>query len=387
MNSANGWIEKFGFLVKKEPLLYQDFDSMYKTLKKLGFVYGINVAIPEFVRSEHKLTEDEMAKVNLLTALYGTYKLQCAHISFEDFLEKVFSFYQDLKVDNSSFFHKILAGKKTVAQLEMLIDSRVYIEDNLIGKTFSSFITNSLLYIDVLLFRQYLVDPNDIREQAQRLEYLTINITYHSLSSKEKNRSDERLAQLFASSLTFIESEAKKFDGLYREKLLANTSTFENQYFLDIACLTVWEDHSLDYQESEFVFGFGKDLGFEETDIKNSLIEVQEFFKINSRSVPFLKDHNLAVQFYDSMAKVVNKLILRNSKRLQKELSQSKELVYLLSKSTLKDLTSEEKKKVQNQLLDIFKSIPSLAIFFTSRRGCFTTYFYQAHSKIASLCL
>jgi hypothetical protein len=63
------------------------------------------------------------------------------------------------------------------------------------------------------------------------------------------------------------------------------------------------------------------------------------------------------------MAKVVNKLILRNSKRLQKELSESKELVTLLSQSTVRDLSVEEKKKVQKYLLDIFKSIPSLAIF------------------------
>jgi hypothetical protein len=63
------------------------------------------------------------------------------------------------------------------------------------------------------------------------------------------------------------------------------------------------------------------------------------------------------------MAKIVNKLIIRNSKRLQKELSESKELVYLLSKSTVKELSKEEKKKVQDQLIDIFKSIPSLAIF------------------------
>jgi|TARA_R110000764_G_scaffold4150_8_gene17333 hypothetical protein len=63
------------------------------------------------------------------------------------------------------------------------------------------------------------------------------------------------------------------------------------------------------------------------------------------------------------MSKIVNKLILRNSKRLQKELSESKELVTLLSKSTVKDLSPEEKKKVQNHLVDIFKSIPSLAIF------------------------
>jgi len=60
---------------------------------------------------------------------------------------------------------------------------------------------------------------------------------------------------------------------------------------------------------------------------------------------------------------VVNKLILRNSKRLVKELSESKELVFLISKATVRDLTPAERKKVQDQLLDIFKSIPSLAIF------------------------
>ena len=71
----------------------------------------------------------------------------------------------------------------------------------------------------------------------------------------------------------------------------------------------------------------------------------------------------MAVQFYDSMSKLVNRLILRNRKRLHKELSESAELVSLLSKSTIRDLSKEEKKKVQSQLLDIFKSIPSLAIF------------------------
>ena len=84
----------------------------------------------------------------------------------------------------------------------------------------------------------------------------------------------------------------------------------------------------------------------------------------------------MAIQFYDSMAKVVNKLILRNSKRLLKELTESKELMQLLTKSTVKDLSPEEKKKVQNQLIDIFKSIPFSGYFFITRRGSFITNFY-----------
>ncbi|WP_373519302.1 LETM1-related biofilm-associated protein [Pricia sp.] len=361
--SASGWIDKFGSLIIRDVDLYANFDALYGALKKTGFIYGINTAIPDFIAPEHSLSEDEKAKINLLNSLYITFSLTSREPDFGHFLTRVFQFYKDLKVSHSSFLNKILTGRKTSAQLEKLIDSRVYLADNVLSKTFNRIITNSLLCIDVLLFKRYLSNPEDIRKHAESLEYLSINITYHALSSKEKSKSDERLADLFAASLSFIDSDAENYDGTYREKLWDERSVYENQYLLDIACMTVWEDKSLDYRESEFIFGLGKSLGFDDGHIAISMKQTMVFFRKNADVIPFLKDTNAAVQFYDSMAKVVDKLILRNSKRLQKELSESKELVFLLSKSTVKDLTVEEKKKVQNQLMDVFKSIPSLAIF------------------------
>lgn len=361
--SASGWIAKFGSLIKTHPTPYKDFDSLYIGLKKTGFVYGINTGIPKFIVPEHILLEDEKAKINLLSALYFTFELETSKTDFEQFVETIFHFYQKLEVDHVSFLGKLFSGNKTSSKLEKLLESRIYLEDNLLSKTFNSFITNSLLFIDVLLFRRFLVQPKEIKLHAQKLEYLAINITYHALNSKERHKSDEKLAQLLASSLTFIDSEAQHFDGSYREQLLNNKALWENRYFLDMACLTVWEDHSLDYTESEFIFGIGKDIGFKEEDIVTALADIKLFFEKNSKTIPFLKEQNLAVQFYDSMGKLVRRLILRNSKRLQKELSESAELVALLSKSTVRDLTKDEKKKVQSQLLDIFKSIPSLAIF------------------------
>ncbi|MFS4456700.1 LETM1-related biofilm-associated protein [Maribacter sp. 2304DJ31-5] len=361
--SASGWIEKFGSLVLGHKNTYTDFTSLYNTLRSAGFVYGINVDIPSFITPEHKLSEDEKAKINLLNTLYFTFKLETDEDGFTPFLERIFHFYQVLELDHISFLGKLFTGNKTSAKLEKLLESRIYLEDNIIGKTFNNFITNSLLFIDVLLFKEYLKNPDGIRLRAQKLEYLAINIAYHTLNSKEKNKSDEKLAQLLESSLTFIDGETQKFDGSYREGLLTNDSVWENQYFLDMACLTVWEDHFLAYSESEFILDIGKDLGFTPDQIATAMANVTSFFTKNGESIPFLKEQNLAVQFYDSMGKVVNRLILRNSKRLQKELSESAELVSLLSKSTLRDLSTEERKKVQNQLLDIFKSIPSLAIF------------------------
>ncbi|SHI81647.1 hypothetical protein SAMN04487911_10662 [Arenibacter nanhaiticus] len=48
-----------------------------------------------------------------------------------------------------------------------------------------------------------------IKEIAKGLGHITINITYYALNSKAKNRTDEKLAQLFAASLTFIDSNNK----------------------------------------------------------------------------------------------------------------------------------------------------------------------------------
>ncbi len=361
--STSGWIDKFGFLVKDSQDAFKDFRDLYGGLKMAGFVYGLNVKIPRFIIPEYELSEDEKAKINLLTALYFTYKLETNSEDFTLFLKEVFRFYKKLNVSSLNLYQKIFTGNKTSLKLENLLDSRVFIESNVLTKAFNSNITNSLLFIDVLTFKYFIRGGTTLRDHAKRLEYLTINITYHALSSKQKNKTDERLAHLFATSLSFLDSEQKDFDGSYRKKLLNTTMEWENMYFLDVASLAIWEDKKIDLNESFFIHTIGKDLGFSEKEVDLSLEEVTSFFKKNTRTIRFLKDSNLAIQFYDGMAALVNKLIIRNNKRLQKELSDSKELVILLTKSTRTELSAEEKKKVQNQLLDIFKSIPSLAIF------------------------
>ncbi|NNK28803.1 MAG: hypothetical protein HKP06_11260 [Flavobacteriaceae bacterium] len=61
--------------------------------------------------------------------------------------------------------------------------------------------------------------------------------------------------------------------------------------------------------------------------------------------------------------KQVLRLLELNKKRLLHEIRQSRELMNLISKSTTQDLTDEEWKQMKDQLLDVFKSIPALAIF------------------------
>ena len=233
--SASGWIDKFGHLVKDQIDSYSDYTDLYEALKGTGFVYGMNVQIPGFISPEHKLSEDEKAKINLLAALYFTFRFEKKNSDFKVFLTKVFQFYQDLGLNRISFLAKIFVGGDTSAQLEKLMESRVYLDDNVISKTFNSIITNSLLYIDILTFKRYLQNKADIESYAGSLEYIAMNLIYHALNSKEKNKSDNKLAHLFEASLTYIDNNSQTYDGSYRSKIMTDFSPIEKHYFLDIA--------------------------------------------------------------------------------------------------------------------------------------------------------
>lgn len=361
--SASGWISKFGSLSKEYLDSYANFDSVYDDLLVNGFIYGVHLKVPAFIETEHELSEDEVAKINLLSALYYSYTFDTGNSNFETFINTVFNYYNALDLGKISFLNKILIGTKTDAQLEKLIDSRIYLNGNIFNRTFGNSLSNSLLFIDILLFRAYLLDKTNLISHAQLLEYVTVNIAYQALNSKETSKSDKKLIQLLASSLTYVDVVNANFDDSYLGMLQSNFTKFEKKYLLDIACLTVWENHSLDYTESEYIYSLGVNLNHDKKVIENALKNVHIFFEKNHEKIPHLKDTNLAAKFYEGMTKNVSKIILRNSKRLKKELSESKELVLLLTKSTKRELNDEDRKKIQTQLLDIFKSIPSLAIF------------------------
>ena len=361
--SASGWINKFGHIINNGSAQYSSYEELYDELLQNGFVYGIHLAVPQFITVEHPYTEDEVAKTNLLTALYFSYFFETGQDDFSSFVKTVFEYYTSLEVSKISFLNKILSGKKTEDQLEKLLDSRIYLNGSAFNRAFGNSLTNSLLYVDILIFRRYLQKHPDLIAHAQLLEYVTITIGYKALNSKEASESDIKLMQLLASSLSYVNLNDTQFKESLTLLLNSHFNSCEKDYLMDIACLTVWEDGQLEGTESNFIYEIGNSLNKGKKEVKTALENVVKFFEGNKDHIPYLKDSNLASKFYEGMTKNVSKLILRNSKRLKKELSESKELVTLLTKSTTQDLSAEERKKIQKQLLDIFKSIPSLAIF------------------------
>ncbi len=357
--SASGWINKLLVLVsKKESYLKLPVNEFYSELKISGFIYGNNVNVISQSIEKSDLTSEELSKINLLIAFHYFYKAIPSTVSFVD---SIIDFYSAINAAKLSFFDGLLGDKKSASTLEKIIDKRVHIDDSLFTKNFNYFITNALLFVDVLIYKKFLitqsVSTDDIQELEEVLETIVINV----LDSKQvKSEYDESLIKLFESSKRYQQS-SRQLE--YHEAIKCLENPLEKLYAFDLGCMASWTDRIIDPEEYLFLNQLGKDLELNETIIEQSIKDINTFYITNQDQIALLGSKNLVKNFYDNSSKMVSKLIKRNSKRLLKELSESKELMILLTKSTTRDLSDEEQKKMQTQLLDLIKSIPSLAIF------------------------
>lgn len=357
--SAQGWIKKLLKEVSKNNAFLDLNETLfYDSLRTCGFIYGSNLEIVLGIVERQDFTEEERSKINSILALLYTH-----HQSAVDtpFIESVIDFYTEINELKTSFFKGLLGGdKKTSETLEKLIHKRTQIDANVLTKNFQYFIINALLYIDVLAYQEFLKKQSISIDYLKNLEAAIEAIILDVLNSKSnKNTYDESLIRLFESSLRYFDSAPLSY-----EKAINHVKTDqEKSYILDLSCMATWTDKKIDKTEQRFLIQLGTDLNISKDRIRESITSVNQFYTENKDNIALLSSKNLVQSFYNNSSKMVSKLITRNSKRLYQELKDSKELMVLLTQSTVRSLEEEEQKKVQEQLLDIFKSIPSLAIF------------------------
>ncbi|WP_445733481.1 LETM1-related biofilm-associated protein [Mariniflexile sp.] len=356
--SANGWIKKLlKELSKKDTVFNLTEDTFYESLRACGFIYGSNFEVVCHVILNKDLTEEELCKTNLCIALLYAHNNSNSEIPF---IESAINFYTEINELKTSFFLGFLGEKKSNGQLEKIIHKRIQIDDNFITKNFKYFVVNALLYTDILAYQVYLKNQSISIDYIKNLEASIETIGLNALNSKEtKNQYDESLIKLFESSIRYRSSKPITY-----QKAIKNIKTeLEKLYMLDLACMATWTDKTIDKKEQRFLIQLGSDLNIERNIINLAINTVDEFFNAHKEHIALLSSNNMVQSFYNNSSKMVKKLITRNSKRLYQELKDSKELMVLLTQSTKRDLTIEEQKKVHEQLFDIFKSIPSLAIF------------------------
>jgi hypothetical protein len=308
--------------------------------------------------------------VGFLNTLFSLYCIEKSNGKKEDFINSVYQFYKIIQPENLNFIKKLLPEGSYSSRLEKVIDDRIQTNNNTISKNFSHIITNALLFIDVLAFEHYLKNKTLPSDYLKNVESDCIKIVSLALKIKErKSKYDELLVKLFENSIRYTKFNTIENIELSEIKLMRHTSLLEKLYLLDIAQMALWSDEKLESNEENFIKHLSQDLELDSTLLTKSTKEINEFIGKYKSEIPFFNYSNPIKHFYDQANKNVTKLIIRNKDRLTKEIKESGELMQLLAKSTTKDLSKEEKKKVKKQLLDICKTVPSLTIFLLPGGG------------------
>lgn len=364
--SVPGWIDKFFSeqQISKMELVTEN-DAFYKALRKSGFIYGHIISLD--TKSVIPITgwfKEEVSKVALLNSLLGVYSVTKEKLNWEEFIAETVSFYNEMHPEEFNLFKKLLPKNSPSLTLEKFIDERVQTNENIISKNFSHLVTNALLYIDVLAFRQYLMHGTIPEKYLKKIEETIVNIVTLALKIKtNKSQYDDLLIKLFEASIRY--SKFSKNSNLSLETLELDffTNELEKNYLIDIAGMALWNDGVLEPNESSFLFQLAEALTVSDEFVKQSIHETNLFISKHKKEIPYFNYSNPVKHFYDQTTQSVVTLIARNKTRLVKEIVQSKELMVLLAHSTSRDLDEKEKKKIKKQLLDICKTIPSLTIF------------------------
>ncbi|WP_395043642.1 LETM1-related biofilm-associated protein [Flavobacterium sp.] len=368
--SANGWIDKF--FMEQTKLLSTPIDalSFYKNIRKTGFIYGHIVAINNFpqVTIEQWKTE-EVSKVALLNTLFDVYLFETNNKNSISFIEKTVDFYTEMNPKGFSFLDTILPSNKS-QKLEGLINERVQTNKDIISKNFSHIVTNALLLVDVLAFHQYLKKGEIPEKFLKKTEEIILSTISLALKVKtKKSVHDNLLIKLFEASVRYTKFSEVTISELETLPLAYFKEDLEKFYLLDLAGMTLWNDGLVENEEVYFLHKLGDRLELSSQFVEESIATTNEFITSHKKNIQYFNYSNPVKHFYDQTNTGVQVLIKRNKKRLTKELIESKELMSLLAKSTKKDLSADEKKKVKKQLLDVCKTIPSLTIFLLPGGG------------------
>jgi hypothetical protein len=384
---SKGWIDKYLSLVKKNEIkLICDSDCgvagenyMHMILGATGLVFGIQTDFL-FLRNlgEEKWTKHEKLKVlyfeSLLLIYVESKRCKGEELDFQVFLKQLEHFFEfggSLEV-RSSWLDFLRLNQ--LNKLEEVIDKRTQIPLSFDHKLWISYLQNSLCFIDILLFKQFIegtLGSSDlVNERTKMVEttLLSIILAAHAdglIEVKEKTMFD-----MFLASADFSDEDRGYYQDLFKHgaslKELPDTTSMSlmfRRYLLDIAIFTVWSDTDFSQKEYAFLQTFTYQLNFTSEDLNDSFSVVENFVLQNHEIIPYLKAGNSYDKVFNRLTGRWSRVILRNKDRLTKEIRESRELVELVRKSAVAELTPDEKDKVRSQFMDIIKSVPALAIF------------------------
>jgi hypothetical protein len=359
--------------------------SLYRIVQPTGLMYGQTVTSLDLPNHANWNEKDKM-KILLAESLISSSLLfnNSTIKSADDMsgvivrtLENIGNFYNNIFPELSTPAKSLFGKKKTALEVaEKILDKRIERTSDFQGNFWTYFFHNSLLFLDVFIFGQWIHTNADkivadfFRYEREELRFSVVKvIAAASHANKEVVYEEKKLLDFFLHS-TDLSSEKRKEALKIFEKgieideihLPAENSWILKKFFLEMAVLTIWADKRVEQGELDFLKRFSTHLGFGEEDLENSLIAIEGFVLEHWEQLGHLQnkqDYNMvSEQFIKRVARIAEK----NKGRLMKELQDNEEMMALLEKARSNELTLEEKEKMRTELIAILKTVPTFVI-------------------------
>jgi len=381
---AKGWIKKYFDLVEKGKISLEldrvdelsKLHFMHLTLGHSGIVFGYPM---QFIFAKYlddsKWTAAERLKLLLFESHLFIY--QQIHIN-EDFDKDAFiaaltEFYRDHGSSSVSGLFSIFKRESNVEMLESILSKRIDIRFNLLdNKWWVNSLSNAFAYLDVILFDDF---EHKLTDEAIKNydSYAEVALTAITLAAYSDGVIESKESDMFHVFLASADLQDENRDvALQRFRKGADWADLpENvnrhwllkRFLLDISILTVFTSHDTQEIEIEFLEKLSEHLEIDPLEMEDSMRMVENFILKSRNKVAYLKDNSKYDKVYKNFTERWAKVISRNSDKFKAELRESKELVYLISKSRSQELSQEEKDQVKMQFKDLAKSIPALTVF------------------------
>ena len=349
---SSGWIDKFFQLVEKGKISLNN-DIYNENIIDQGIETGLIFSCPKkTIFSSFDL--NEWTNESKLKALYFEFLLviylkanKTSLFNKVDFLKKI-----------NLFFFEAKKGNFTSIEIEEKIHQRICSN--------KKDLQNPIVFIDVLFFYS---QENKMNMVNKTLFYKSILLII-KLCIQADDQIDEKETYLFETYKKYLEKDhSKRIDDQLNEKVIISslTQSFNQQNHL-IEYLICTAIYSISLQlkirkiDREFILKIGKHFSLPKERIELLYAKTNVFIVKNKKDIPFLlhSRKQIILKKYNSY---FLSLLKRNRRKITSEVKESKELFHLLMKSKNEKLSKKEKEVVKEQLFDILKTIPSIAIF------------------------
>ncbi len=365
--------------------------SLYRIVQPTGLMYGQSIDTVEHPDSKTWDQKDRM-KILLAESLISSSLLfHEKSIKNPDELtdvimktvENIGNFYNNIFPELATPTKTLFGRKKSSLELaEKILDKRIEHTNSFSGNFWSQFFHNSLLFLDIFIFGQWIHTNADrivsdfFKYEREELRFSVVKVMAAAAHANVTIEFEERRLLEFFLQSAGLSSEKKKEALVIFEKgvelqeinLPTNNSWILKKYFLEMAILTIWSDKRVEDIEVDFLKRFCEYLGFSDDDLENSMMAIEGFVLEHWEQLNTLqnkKDYNqVSEQFISRMSKITG----NNKSRLMKEVQESEELVALLKKAKSNELNDQEKLRIQELLITVLKTIPTFVIISLPQR-------------------